>query len=365
MVCVRDLQVTQARTKLSFKALDGVLTMYEYGPDGANKGKVSITHSCTKLDSLMPDLIGVPRAVLEHVVLCHQEEANWPLQEGAKLKERFDQIFESDRYTKALTDIKKLRKDKAAEHKEADAKLALAESHVNQLKSLRRKAEQLDGQVKDVRQRVENEEQRIAMDRRTLDGTRKLQGKIAGLRRELDSVRARVAGNDEAQRGLDSDVRRLPAVEQKEVERLRALPRAEFDQHAANIDRSVSDLERKAAARSAELANMRLRDQALTRALMAVHQSGAERAAAHKAAATLEAEFVALCNRARTDAAGKMSADFGIRGAYTQMGASTCIDRVSATRNGLDSELTEARRVLGNAQQRCDRDLALATQALR
>ena len=45
---------------------------------------------------------------------CHQEEANWPLQEGAKLKERFDQIFDSTRYTKALDDIKKQKKVRPA-----------------------------------------------------------------------------------------------------------------------------------------------------------------------------------------------------------------------------------------------------------
>ena len=40
----------------------------------------------------MHELLGVPKAVLEHVVFCHQEESNWPLLEGAKLKERFDQV---------------------------------------------------------------------------------------------------------------------------------------------------------------------------------------------------------------------------------------------------------------------------------
>jgi len=61
---------------------------------------VSITHKCTEMDRLMPELLGVPAAVLGHVVFCHQEESNWPLQEGASLKKRFDEIFESARYTK-------------------------------------------------------------------------------------------------------------------------------------------------------------------------------------------------------------------------------------------------------------------------
>ena len=70
MVCVRDLQVTQTKAKLSFKSLDGVLTMYRYAEDGSTRERTQVTNSCAKMDQVMPELIGVPRAVLEHVVLC-------------------------------------------------------------------------------------------------------------------------------------------------------------------------------------------------------------------------------------------------------------------------------------------------------
>lgn len=39
-------------------------------------------------------------AILESVVFCHQEESSWPLQDGATLKKKFDDIFEATRYTK-------------------------------------------------------------------------------------------------------------------------------------------------------------------------------------------------------------------------------------------------------------------------
>ena len=50
------------------------------------------------------------KPILEHVVFCHQEDSSWPLQEGAVLKKRFDDIFDSTRYTKALEAIKAERK---------------------------------------------------------------------------------------------------------------------------------------------------------------------------------------------------------------------------------------------------------------
>lgn len=47
-------------------------------------------------------------------MFCHQEDASWPLQEGGAVKKKFDDIFESARYTKALETIKKTKQDYAA-----------------------------------------------------------------------------------------------------------------------------------------------------------------------------------------------------------------------------------------------------------
>lgn len=55
----------------------------------------------------MQNLLGVPSAVLQHVVFCHQEESNWPLSEPKELKQRFDAIFEVTKYVKAVDALKK------------------------------------------------------------------------------------------------------------------------------------------------------------------------------------------------------------------------------------------------------------------
>lgn len=44
-------------------------------------------------------------AILESVVFCHQEESSWPLQDGATLKKKFDDIFEATRYTKVRPSV--------------------------------------------------------------------------------------------------------------------------------------------------------------------------------------------------------------------------------------------------------------------
>lgn len=66
-------------------------------------------------------IAGVPKPILENVVFCHQEDSNWPLQEGSKLKEKFDAIFESTRFSKALADVATQRKSHAAQLKDRKA----------------------------------------------------------------------------------------------------------------------------------------------------------------------------------------------------------------------------------------------------
>jgi DNA repair protein RAD50 len=91
---------------MEYKALDGVVRMTD-----SNGEKVSLTQKCSELDAHIPDLLGMSPAIMDNVVFCHQEESNWPLGEGAALKKKFDDIFESTRYSKALGAISKAKKD--------------------------------------------------------------------------------------------------------------------------------------------------------------------------------------------------------------------------------------------------------------
>ena len=59
----------------------------------------------------MLDHLGVSKAVLTNVIFCHQEDSHWPLSEAKVLKEKFDQIFGSTGYVKALKKIKDIRKE--------------------------------------------------------------------------------------------------------------------------------------------------------------------------------------------------------------------------------------------------------------
>lgn len=53
------------------------------------------------MDTEIPHLLGVSKAVLENVIFCHQEDSYWPLSEPAALKKKFDDIFEATKYAQS------------------------------------------------------------------------------------------------------------------------------------------------------------------------------------------------------------------------------------------------------------------------
>lgn len=103
------------------------------------------------MDEEVPLLLGVSRAILENVIFCHQEESNWPLSEPGVLKKKFDEIFEAtkwvaglsltqtdNRYTKALDNIKALRKERNAELKVDKERLSHYKSDKDKAERVRR-----------------------------------------------------------------------------------------------------------------------------------------------------------------------------------------------------------------------------------
>lgn len=109
MVCTRSLQLTVKKTTRQQKTLEGQLLVVNNGERSA------ISSKCAELDTIMPQYLGVSKAVLEYVIFCHQDESLWPMSEPGVLKKRFDEIFEALKYTKAIDNIKVLRKKQTEE----------------------------------------------------------------------------------------------------------------------------------------------------------------------------------------------------------------------------------------------------------
>ncbi|KAK2594559.1 DNA repair protein rad50 [Conoideocrella luteorostrata] len=148
-VATRSVQLTVKKTTRSQKTLDCSLVV-------VNNGERTTTSTRqAQLDEMIPERLGVSPAILDAVIFCHQDESLWPLSEPAALKKRFDEIFEALKYTKAIDNLKVLRK----KHVEQLGKLQNDEAHNKVNKDRGERAEKrmtgLQAEIEDARQKCE------------------------------------------------------------------------------------------------------------------------------------------------------------------------------------------------------------------
>lgn len=96
------MQVEDKKGKCTFNTLDSTIIDSQrnstgYRVEGANN-EMTVT-------------MGVSKAIINNVIFCHQEDSNWPLEEGKKLKEKFDSIFGTTEYNKAIDKMIKSSKE--------------------------------------------------------------------------------------------------------------------------------------------------------------------------------------------------------------------------------------------------------------
>ncbi|BHF60988.1 DNA repair protein rad50 [Sparganum proliferum] len=116
---------------------------------------VSLSSRCGELDREMSTSLGASKAVFENVIFCHQEESNWPLLEAKSVKQRFDDLFASSRYVKALDAIRKTRLEQ-----EGNAKICKAE--LKHLSRSREEAHQVRTQRTDTQRALGAEEKKLS-----------------------------------------------------------------------------------------------------------------------------------------------------------------------------------------------------------
>lgn len=158
MVCSRSLSVSQKKATLTQKTIDNVLLRY----DAVTGEAFSLTSRCADMDSELPLHLGVPKAILDNVIFCHQEDSNWPLSESNVLKKKFDDIFSSKRFAVALDNIKEIRKEAAAEIKLGNVQLDALQNDTKKAKRVRNTLTELNQQMAAKKETLQTIETKLA-----------------------------------------------------------------------------------------------------------------------------------------------------------------------------------------------------------
>ncbi|KAL2313538.1 DNA repair protein rad50 [Schizosaccharomyces pombe] len=163
MICTRSLQLSVKKTTRQQKTLDGQLLILK------DNERTTISNRCAELDSQVPLSLGVSKALLDYVIFCHQEESFWPLSEPANLKKRFDEIFESLRYAKALDQIKGLKRDQETQVKVDQATLTHYRSDKERAEKIELRVHESLKRISCIRSKVEELDQEITETARLQD----------------------------------------------------------------------------------------------------------------------------------------------------------------------------------------------------
>ncbi|WBW74756.1 DNA repair protein Rad50 [Schizosaccharomyces osmophilus] len=156
MICTRSLQLLVKKTTRQQKTLDGQLLIVNDGE------RSTISNRCAELDLQIPLSLGVSRALLDYVIFCHQEESFWPLSEPSNLKKRFDEIFESMKYAKALEQLKNVRRDQENQIKVDQANLVHFRSDKERAEKIRLQLHGSQKRISFINHRIEELDHKIS-----------------------------------------------------------------------------------------------------------------------------------------------------------------------------------------------------------
>ncbi|RSM07741.1 hypothetical protein CEP52_005061 [Fusarium oligoseptatum] len=203
-VATRSIQLTVKKTTRSQKTLDCSLVV-------VNNGERTTTSTRTaQLDEMIPERLGVSPAILDAVIFCHQDESLWPLSEPAALKKRFDEIFEAMKYTKAIDNLKVLRKKQV----EQLGKLQNDEAHNKVNKDRGDRAEKrmnaLQEDIEGARAKCESISTEMDNTQETIREIRETANSHLAIVQNLNTKREQLEYREEAARELKATIDELP-----------------------------------------------------------------------------------------------------------------------------------------------------------
>ena len=263
------MEASQKAKTITVKTLDGTMTRKKQGQEAS----VSISSKCADINADMLNSLGVSKPILNYVIFCHQEDSNWPLDVGSKVKERFDEIFNSVKYKNVLKNVKDVRKkemDEAkieknnAAHYESDKKYA--DQKRKDMRRKQKEAEQLQTDIERIGEELRplreqllevqeqekgfSENQRLLAEATTsLEHCRKERGELEGSVGEVLpaattdlQIRERIEGVDQEKNSKVQEVKKIERKKGDMDEDIRKVE-AKSQKNAAVIGKAVTEQE--------------------------------------------------------------------------------------------------------------------------
>ncbi|KAN0022287.1 hypothetical protein ACTFIU_004463 [Dictyostelium citrinum] len=235
IVASRSLSLIQkSNKKQEYKQIDA--SLQSYTSDGQ---KVSKSFRCSDMDKEIPDLMGVAKPILKHVIFCHQEDSNWPLSESAKLKLKFDEIFSAVKYTKALKSLKDKRKELTTLIKELKLRLETISANIEHCNRIRKELTKSEEIYSNGNKSLEDIKIAILEKQKTLSTIKIAESKLQELKNEVTVLNARKLEMERVKNQLFNS---LTEVYQNETDEELVFMQSEFNRECETMANAEKEL---------------------------------------------------------------------------------------------------------------------------
>ncbi|KAK4541914.1 hypothetical protein LTR36_007278 [Oleoguttula mirabilis] len=233
MVCTRNLQLTVKKNTRSMKTLEGTLETIRDGE------RFSMSSRVAEIDELMPEYLGVSKAILESVIFCHQDHSLWPMAAPGDLKKQFDEIFEALKYTKAIDNIKIMAKNQKIELGKFQIEQVNAKTNKDRGKKIEKQAEKLSAECDDLRKSHEDYDDRIKQAARNVEAAWEKAQKAGNIVGELTGKRIEKRTKEESVESLRQNLTEM-SEQDEDLQRM-------LEEYEERVDHSNKQLDTKKA----------------------------------------------------------------------------------------------------------------------
>ncbi|KAK8016395.1 Recombination/repair protein Rad50 [Apiospora rasikravindrae] len=229
-VVSRRIQLTVKKTTRSQKTLESTMVTNRDGE------RTVVSSKNAQIDMMVPKTLNVAPAVLDAVIFCHQDESLWPMSEPSALKKRFDEIFEAQKYIKAIENLKVIRK----KHGELLNKFKLLETTEKQNKDRADECEtrgvEMQAEIEELRVEIQEMAARIAVLDENVRSKREQAKSFDSIVQDLKTKRSHLGFRQTTVQDLKASIKELSEPDEWLEENL-----AQFEEKVARHETELEE----------------------------------------------------------------------------------------------------------------------------
>lgn len=206
-------------------------------------------------------LLGVSPAILDSVIFCHQDDSLWPMSEPSTLKKKFDEIFEAQKYTKAIDQLKVVRKKQGEQLRSLQMQLRQEENNKNAAKENSARIRELQTGIEQLGEEEKALQDKIDDANRTIKSKREEASQFLGIMNDLENLRNVYKFRNDAVAELRDSIDMMPETDEElkraseeyetRLERLQGLIDEDSEQYH-DLDHEVGEYSAKVNAKLGE-----------------------------------------------------------------------------------------------------------------